>query len=62
MSFSQKINSESRSSKLTAVNYSDSVEERMSCLFTTYFTSHTQPDSNKVGTTLYTQFLCMLKQ
>ena len=39
--FLQKINSEPGASKLTAVNYSDSVEERMSCLFTTFsYTTH----------------------
>lgn len=34
--FLQRINTEPGASKLTAVNYFDSVEERMSCLFTTF--------------------------
>lgn len=68
--FLQKINTLPRASKLTTVNYSDSVEEWMSCLFTTFsYTTHqkqmhantqdthTQPDSNEVRTTLCKVYL-----
>ena len=43
MPFSKKkINAESGGSKVIAVNYSDSIEDKMSRLLTTSFTPHTQ--------------------